>query len=201
MVREVKVLALEDKPWWHQPLLTFPIIGDISIRQLIILTIGLIPALLLTVKDYGVQEVVASALIGLMVSGSLAFKRVKSVLFEKQLLYAVTGYRPKTRVTKPRIERRRTIEAPEVIEVTAPDSSRIPTIKVFGVLRDSLNNPLAGAEVNVFVNGVKYAKIRTGTHGDYVFYYTPDAPGLYEIELRLHSKPVIRKKVKVEMRS
>mgnify|MGYP005640036595 FL=1 len=202
MVREVRVLALEDKPWWRQPLLTFPIIGDISVRQFIILIIGLIPALFLTIEGYGIQEVVTSALIGLMISGSLAFKRVKSVPFEKQLLYAITGsYKPKTRITRPRIERKRAIETPEVIEVIAPDSSRIPTIKVFGVLRDSLNNPLANAEVDVFVNSVRYAKIRTGPHGDYVFYYTPDAPGLYEIELKLHGRPIVRKKVKVEVRS
>ncbi|MCD6300497.1 MAG: hypothetical protein J7L82_00310 [Staphylothermus sp.] len=42
MPREVRVLAIEDKPRWMQPLFSFPFIGDHSARQVLLVAVFII---------------------------------------------------------------------------------------------------------------------------------------------------------------
>lgn len=87
-----------------------------------------------------------------------------------------------------------------MVEVIAPDSSRIPTVKIVGVLRYSLGNPLVNHELEVHVNDRLHARVRTGCSNEYAVYYTPDGPGLYEVEIRLGGRTILRKRVRVGVR-
>ncbi len=45
MSREVRVLAVEDRPWWMQPLFSFPFAGDLSVRQVLLVTAFIVIAI------------------------------------------------------------------------------------------------------------------------------------------------------------
>ncbi len=97
MPREVRVLAVEDRPLWMQPLFSFPFIGDLSVRQLLVVSAFIIPSMLLTLSSgMGFAETVIILLVAGFTGLGLAKKPVKSVLPEKQLLLFITGrYRPR----------------------------------------------------------------------------------------------------------
>ncbi len=204
MPREVRVLAVEDKPWWMQPLFSFPFIGDLSVRQLLILMLFIVPVVVLSITaGLGFMETFAFSLIMLFIGLGIAKKPVKSVLPEKQLLVFLTGrYKPRAlaRSAETVAERRHVAGVPETVEVVARDSTRIPTVKIVGVLRDPLGNPLANQELEVHVNGRLHTRVRTGSSGEYAVYYTPDGPGLYEVEIRLGGRTILRKRVRVGVR-
>ena len=205
MPREVRVLAVEDRPWWLQPLFSFPFIGDLSARQLIIIMLFILPAVISAFAlRLGFLETLTLLFIMLFAGLGVAKKPVRSVLPEKQLLILLTGkYRPRIRVknVKMVIEKRHVAEVPETVEVVARDLSRIPTVKIVGVLRDPLGNPVSGKELEIYVNGRLYSRIKTGSSGEYTVYYTPDGPGLYEIEVKLYGKPILKKRVKVGVKT
>lgn len=205
MPREVIVLAVDDKPWWMQPLFSFPFIGDLSVRQLLIVFSLIIPALLMNVAlRMRFLESLAVLVSMLFVGLGVAKKPVRSVLPERQLLVFITGrYKPRVKPlgkTRGPIVEKPVSRAPETIEVFARDPAKIPTVKIVGVLRDPLGNPLVNQELEVFVNGRLYSRVKTGASGEYTIYYSPDGPGLYEIEIRVHGKPVLRKRVKEGVR-
>lgn len=80
--REVRVLAVEDRSWWMHPLFSFPFIGDLSARQLLVVSAFVAPSMLLaTSSGLGFAE----SIIVLLVAGftGLAKKPVKFVLPEK----------------------------------------------------------------------------------------------------------------------
>ena len=204
MPREVRVLAVEDRPWWMQPLFSFPFIGDLSVRQLLVVMVFILPVIIAcTAVGLGFLETLVSTLVTLFIGLAVAKKPVKSVLPEKQLLILISGrYKPQVKTKRIKdITRRSTAEVPETVEVVARDSSKIPTVKVVGVLRDPLGNPVSGEELEVFVNGRLYSRIKTGSSGEYTVYYTPDGPGMYEIEIRLHGRVILRKRVKVGVKT
>ncbi len=206
MPREVRVLAVEDRPWWMQPLFSFPFIGDLSARQLIIVAVFVLPATLSAVAlRLGFLRMLSLLFIMIFVGLGVAKKPVRSVLPEKQLLILIAGkYRPRVRsYAKELVEKpveKASLSVPETVDIVARDPSRIPSIKIAGVLRDSLGNPLSGAEIEVLVNGRIYTRVRTGSSGEYTVYYAPDGPGLYEIEIRLHGSPILRRRVRVGVR-
>ncbi len=204
MPREVRVLAVEDRPWWMQPLFSFPFIGDLSVRQLLVVMVFILPVITVcAILGLGFLETLVSTLVTLFIGLAVAKKPVKSVLPEKQLLILISGrYKPQVKTKRIKdITRRSTAEVPETVEVVARDSSKIPTVKVVGVLRDPLGNPVSGEELEVFVNGRLYSRIKTGSSGEYTVYYTPDGPGMYEIEIRLHGRVILRKRVKVGVKT
>ncbi len=204
MPREVRVLAVEDKPWWMQPLFSFPFIGDLSVRQLLIVMLFIVPVVVLSITaGLGFMETFAFSLIMLFIGLGIAKKPVKSVLPEKQLLVFLTGrYKPRAlaRSAETVAERRHVAGVPETVEVVARDSTLIPTVKIVGVLRDPLGNPLVNQELEVHVNGRLHTRVRTGSSGEYAVYYTPDGPGLYEVEIRLGGRTILRKRVRVGVR-
>ena len=204
MPREVRVLAVEDKPWWMQPLFCFPFIGDLSVRQLLIVMLFIIPVIALSIiTDLGFMETFAFSLIMLFIGLGIAKKPVKSVHPEKQLLVFLTGrYKPRilARSAKTVVERKHIAEVPETVEVVARDSSRIPTVKIVGILRDPFGNPIVNQELEVHVNGRLHTRVITGSSGEYTVYYTPDGPGLYEIEIKLSGRTILRKRVRVGVR-
>ncbi len=204
MPREVRVLAVEDKPWWMQPLFSFPFIGDLSVRQLLIVMLFILPAVVLGITaGLGFMETFAFSLTMLFIGLGIAKKPVKSVLPEKQILVFLTGrYKPQVlaRSAETVAERRHVAGVPETIEVVARDSTRIPTVKIVGVLRDPLGNPLVNQELEVHVNGRLHTRVRTGSSGGYTVYYTPDGPGLYEVEIKLGGRTILRKRVRVGVR-
>lgn len=67
-------------------------------------------------------------------------------------------------------------QAPDTVEIVARDSTRIPTVKIVGVIRDPMGNPLVGQELEVYVNGRLYSRIKTGPSGEYTIYYSPEGP-------------------------
>ncbi len=141
---------------------------------------------------------------GLSVGLGVARRRVKSVLPEKQLLVFLSGrYKPlvRPRASSAPTEVRRASRTPETVEVIARDSTRIPTIKIVGVLRDHLGNPVSNQELEVIINNKLYTRVKTGSSGEYTIYYSPDGPGLYDVEIRLHGRTVLKKRVKVGVRS
>ncbi len=46
MPREVRVPAVDDEPWWMQPLFSFPFIGDLGVRQVLQLLAYTTPVML-----------------------------------------------------------------------------------------------------------------------------------------------------------
>lgn len=96
MPREVRVLAVEDKPWWMQPLFSFPFKGDLSVRQLLIAMLFIIPVVALSIiADLGFIESFSSLLVMLFIGLGFAKKPIRSVLPEKQLLVFLSGrYKP-----------------------------------------------------------------------------------------------------------
>lgn len=146
MPREVRVLAVEDRSWWMHPLYSFQFIGDLSARQLLVVSTFVAPSMLLaTSSGLGFAESIIVLLVASFTGLGLAKKPVKSVSPEKQLLLFITGrYRPKTvRVSGKVVEEKR-CQAPDTVEIVARDSTRIPTVKIVGVIRDPMGNPLAG---------------------------------------------------------
>ncbi|RLG83996.1 MAG: hypothetical protein DRO40_02655 [Thermoprotei archaeon] len=124
MPREVRVLAIEDKPWWMQPLFSFPFISDLSVRQLLIVFSFVISALLAIVYlRMGFLESLVILVSMLFIGLGMAKKPIRSVLPEKQLLVFITGnYRPRVRSSsKARgpVTRGPAPRAPETIEVFA----------------------------------------------------------------------------------
>lgn len=67
-------------------------------------------------------------------------------------------------------------------------------------MRDPLGNPLVNQELEVHVNGRLHTRVRTGSSGEYAVYYTPDGPGLYEVEIRLGGRTILKKRVRVGVR-
>lgn len=195
-------MAVEDRPWWMQPLFSFPFIGDLSVRQLLVVSAFIIPSLLLTMSSgLGFAETVIILLVAGFTGLGLAKKPVKSVLPEKQLLLFITDrYRPKAVRVSRRVVEKRVPRAPETVEIVARDSTRIPTVKIVGVLRDPLGSPLAGQELEVYVNGRLYSRVKTGSSGEYTIYYSPEGPGLYDVEIRLQGRTILRKRVRVGVR-
>ncbi len=183
---------------------SFPFVGDLSVRQLLVITLFIMPVIVLCIiVGLGFLGSLAFILVMLFIGLGIAKKPVKSTLPEKQLLILLSGkHRPraKTKSVKKVAEKRRVVEAPETIEVVARDSSRIPTIKIIGVLRDPLGTPVSGEELEVFVNGRLYSRVKTGSSGEYAVYYTPEGPGLYEVKIRLSGRTILRKRVKVGVR-
>ncbi|ABN70239.1 hypothetical protein Smar_1144 [Staphylothermus marinus F1] len=86
------------------------------------------------------------------------------------------------------------------MEIAARDSTRIPTVKIVGVLRDPLGIPLANQELEVYINNRLYSKIKTESMGEYTVYYSPEEPRLYEVEIRLQGNAVLKRRVKVGAR-
>ncbi|MCD6300496.1 MAG: hypothetical protein J7L82_00305 [Staphylothermus sp.] len=136
----------------------------------------------------------------------VAKKLVKAVLPEKQLFVVLTGrYKPGTRPVKMArlIDEAKHVGILETLEVYARDPTRIPTVKtvkIVGVLRDPLGNPLINEELEVIVNGKLYIRVRTGSSGEYTVYYSPEGRGLYEVEIRLHGKTVLKRRIRVGVR-
>lgn len=204
MPREVRVLAIEDRPWWMQPLLASRLLVILSVRQVLLVTIFIVIALLSALSlRTGFLEGLVLVFISLFVGLGIAKKPVKAVLPEKQLLIVLTDrYRPRIRLaTKAKsIGKAQYTGVPETHEVLARDPSRIPTIKIVGVLRDPLGNPMAGEELEVYVNGKLYTRARTGSSGEYTVYYSPEGPGLYDVEIRLHGRTVLKRRIRVGVR-
>ncbi len=204
MPREVRVLAVEDRPWWMQPLFSFPFIGDLSVRQVLLVTVFTVIAVFVSIiLELDFLEGLVLVLTGLFIGLGVAKKPVKAVLPEKQLLIILTGrHKPRTKPVKMArpIDKAKHVGIPETLEVYARDSTRIPTVKIVGVLRDPLGNPLVDEELEVYVNGRLYTRARTGSSGEYTVYYSPEGPGLYEIEIRLHGKTVLKRRIKVGVR-
>ena len=81
MPREVRVLAVEDRPWWMQPLFSFPFIGDLSVRQFLIVMLFIVPVVVLGITaGLGFMKTFAFSLIMLFIGLGIAKKPVKSVL-------------------------------------------------------------------------------------------------------------------------
>lgn len=139
--------------------------------------------------------VLVSGFIGL----GIAKKPVKSTLSEKQFLVFLSGkYRPRISRApgKPGAVKKKSLQVPETVEIVARDSTRIPTVKIVGVLRDLLGNPLANQELEVYINNRLYSRIKTGSMGEYTVYYSPEGPGLYEVEIRIHGQRYSQEKSK-----
>jgi len=58
------------------------------------------------------------------------------------------------------IDKAKHVGIPESLKVYAHDSTRIPTVKVIGVLRNTLGNPLVDEELEVYVNSRLYVRAR-----------------------------------------
>lgn len=88
---------------------SFPFIGDLSVRQLLVVSAFIIPSMLLAISSVlGFAESVIMLLVAGFTGLGLAKKPIKSVLPEKQLLLFITGrYRPKAvRVSRRDVEKR-----------------------------------------------------------------------------------------------
>ncbi len=70
-------------------------------------------------------------------------------------------------------------------------------VKIVSVLRDPLGNPLTGQELEVYVNGRLYSRVKTGSSGEYTIYHSPEGSGLYDVEIRPQGRTILRKRVKV----
>ena len=204
MPREVRVLAVEDKPWWMQPLFSFPFVGDLSARQVLLVIVFIVIAIYASITlKLGFLEGLVLVLTGLFIGLGVAKKPVKAVLPEKQLLIVLTGrHKPRTKPVKMArpINKAKHVGIPETLEVYARDPTRIPTVKIVGVLRDPLGNPLVDEELEVYVNGRLYTRAKTGSSGEYTVYYSPEGPGLYEVEIRLHGKTVLKRRIRMGVR-
>ncbi len=144
---------------------SFPFIGDLSVRQVLLVTVFTVIAVFVSIiLELGFLEGLVLVLTGLFIGLGVAKKPVKAVLPEKQLLIILTGrHKPRTKPVKMArpIDKAKHVGIPETLEVYARDSTRIPTVKIVGVLRNPLGNPLVDEELEVYVNGSLYTRART----------------------------------------
>ncbi|RLG80279.1 MAG: hypothetical protein DRO40_11425 [Thermoprotei archaeon] len=88
MPREVRVLAVEDKPWWMQPLFSFPFKGDLSVRQLLIAMLFIIPVVALSIiADLGFMKSFSSLLVMLFIGLGIAKKPVNQFFRRSSFSY------------------------------------------------------------------------------------------------------------------
>ncbi len=195
MVREVKTLWFREKSILDDPLITLPFLGDVSPRKLFIGTIcALIGFVVATPLGSLIQ--LCSAATGFAVGVAVA-REPKAVDPFKQVLYALTSsYKPKTtklsREAKPKHAKSEEI-AKLILEEYEP-------VRIHGIAVDPYTgNPIAGTELELYIDGRKVSRTVTDSEGRYTFYVRIE-PGQHIIEVRLGDLVVMRKKVIIAVR-
>ena len=192
MVREIETLAVKDIPWYEQPLITIPLIGDIPPRKLIYMVLmGLILLAPFRLLGLGTEYQIAASLAGLGL-GFYVAKPTKSVSIERILLTVITGsYKPRTfKKVKVKIKEIRE----EQVELRV---QRLEPVKITGLLIDPYSGYIiSGTEVELYVDGRLVDKVVTDSQGAYSFYVQLQ-PGIHIVEVKYGNAVLTRKKVHV----
>jgi len=196
MVREVKTLWFREKSALDDPLITLPFVGDVSPRKLIVGAAGALIGYLATSFVGGVTQLLAIG-VGFAVGAAIA-KEPRAVDPFKQLLYALTcSYKPPVARPSRQREAPRRAKSEEVARIVL---SELEPIKIHGVVINPYSgNPMAGAELELLVNGKRVSKTVSDSNGRYTFYVRLE-PGQHLIEVRLGDITILRKKVVIAVR-
>jgi hypothetical protein len=191
VVKKIRTMCLEEKSILDEGILKFPVIGELSIRQLIIILIPTIITFKLT-QTLGTIPLITLTLTTASITLFIAKKNTKGFKPEEQLLYILTQ-KPKT-TTKTTKEKTITEIKEEKIETIKPDE----IVLIAGVLKDpSTGEPIPNAQLQLNINGTKVATVRTDTNGTYRIYYTFTAP-TNTVELLYENKTIAKKTIIVK---
>ncbi|MEM2618715.1 MAG: ATP-binding protein [Candidatus Hadarchaeales archaeon] len=83
-------------------------------------------------------------------------------------------------------------EAPLFVEILSPRD-------LSGFLLDPMGRPVAGAEVEILLDGKSIDLVRTGKDGSYSTIFRPSSVGLHEIVIRPKVKGLAEKRIRVEV--
>ena len=194
MVREVRTLWFREKSLLDDPLVTLPLVGDVSPRKLIYAVTFAIPGFV-AAAALGFNPLIAALASG--IAGLALAREPKAISVEKQLLYALTGsYRPSA--AKPRRERELRRAKPE--EIAKLILEELEPVKIHGLVVDPYTgSPVAGAELALCVDGKPVARTVSDSQGRYSFYAYLE-PGSHVVEVRLGDQVIMRKAVVVSVR-
>ena len=187
LVREVETLWFRDTPWYEYPLLTLPLIGDVSLRRVFYMFIFSVPLyMVFSFIGYGFMGLVIGLIIGFILS-----RPPKSVHLELILITALTKPRIHTPSRKVKVEK----QAKPVKVKTFKDEP----LKVYGVLRAPDGSPIQGAKLKLLIDGKPIAEGLTDERGRYVF-YVKIPEGLHVVSVLYDNLEVLRRSIIVEYR-
>jgi hypothetical protein len=198
MVKKIRTMYLEQKGFLDERILKFPIIGELSIRQLIIILLPTIIAYQLA-HSLGIIPLMIIIITTSFFALFIAKKPTKGFKPEEQLYYLLTqGAYKKPRVVKQKEEVKGIEEMKEAVGEVGEEVNEDEVILIAGVLKDpSTGEPIPNAKIQLNVNGVKVATIRTDANGAYRIHYTFSAPS-NTVELLYEDKVIARKTVVVK---
>ena len=167
MVKKVRTMYIEEKSFLDESILKLPVLGDVSIRQIIYIIFPTIIVYKLA-SPLGAIPLMVFMLITISLSIFIAKKPVKAFKPEEQLYLALLGTQPKTREKKKKRIIEKYVETPPTEYVKKNE-----TVLITGILKDpATGEPIPNAEIQLIINGERGPTIRTDNKGNYKIYYT-----------------------------
>ena len=192
----VQTLWFEDVGFLHEQMLDTPL-GRFSIRQMgMFLVFGLLAWLSsLVFADLVLKIVVAG---GIFFGGAALFTRkIKTVSPEAHLLCLIRRFTLQIK------QKHTATKAKQCVEQESKSMLLSATIgapvKIVGVLKDLTGNILANKTFKVSVNSTAHSSGATDQDGSFCTYFTPDHPGLFQIDLQPQDHPDITQKITIQV--
>ena len=184
----VTTLWFENVGFLNEQMLDTPV-GRFSIRQMgIFLVFGLLAWVAsLAFGDLVLKIVVAG---GIFFTGAALFTRkIKTVAPEAHLLYFIKKFLQTTTKQK----HFKSTKSKQYVEPASKSMLLSATlgvpVKVVGVLKDFSGKILAGKNFKVNVNNTTHSNGSTDQEGYFCTYFTPDHPGLFQIDIQSEDHP------------
>jgi hypothetical protein len=180
----------------HEQMLDTPL-GRFSIRQMsMFLVFGLLAWLSsLVFADLVLKIVVAG---GIFFGGAALFTRkIKTVSPEAHLLCLIMRFTLQ-------IKQKRSISKSKQCVVQESKAMLLSAtigapVKIVGVLKDHAGNILANKNFKVNVNSTAHSSGSTDQEGYFCTYFTPDHPGLFQIDIQPQDHPNITQKITIQV--
>ena len=192
----VQALWFEDTGFLHEQMLDTPV-GRFSIRQMgMFLVFGLLAWLSsLVFADLVFKIVVAGAI---FFGGVALFTRkIKTVSPEAHLLCLIRRFTLQIK------QKHSAAKAKQCVEQESKSmllSATLGTpVKIVGVLKDLTGKILSGKNFKVNVNSIAHSSGVTDQEGYFCTYFTPDHPGLFQIDIQPEDHPDITQKITIQV--
>jgi hypothetical protein len=189
-------LWFEDVGFLHEQMLDTPL-GRFSVRQMgMFLVFGLLAWLCsLVFADLVFKIVVAGAV---FFGGAALFTRkIKTVSPEAHLLCLIKRFTLQIKQKHSAAKAKQSVEQESKTMLLSATTGA--PVKIVGVLKDLTGKILADKNFKVNVNSTAHSSGSTDPEGYFCTYFTPDHPGLFQIDIQPEDHPNITQKITIQV--
>ena len=194
----VTTLWFENVGFLNEQMLDTPV-GRFSIRQMgIFLVFGLLAWVAsLAFGDLVLKIVVAG---GIFFTGAALFTRkIRTVSPEAHLLYFIKRFLQTTTKQKRALPTKSKQSGEQASKSMLLSATLGAPVKVVGILKDFSGKILSGKNFKVHINNITHSNGSTDQEGYFCTYFTPDHPGLFQIDIQPEDHPETIQQITIQI--